>query len=70
MKKFSRRLTTLKSKVEPKLYTINEAVSILKATSNAKFKETAEAHIALGLSPFAFSFSNFSLVASIAAYST
>nr|YP_537019.1 ribosomal protein L1 [Neopyropia yezoensis]Q1XDE9.1 RecName: Full=Large ribosomal subunit protein uL1c; AltName: Full=50S ribosomal protein L1, chloroplastic [Neopyropia yezoensis]AGH27666.1 ribosomal protein L1 [Neopyropia yezoensis]QFZ67002.1 ribosomal protein L1 [Neopyropia yezoensis]ULU28975.1 ribosomal protein L1 [Neopyropia yezoensis]WKD83497.1 ribosomal protein L1 [Neopyropia yezoensis]BAE92462.1 50S ribosomal protein L1 [Neopyropia yezoensis] len=51
MKKFSRRLTTLKSKVEPKLYTINEAVSILKATSNAKFKETAEAHIALGLNP-------------------
>jgi hypothetical protein len=28
------------------------------------------ARIALGLSPFAFSFSNFSLVASIAAYST
>nr|AIA21572.1 50S ribosomal protein L1 [Neopyropia fucicola] len=51
MKKISRRLKTLKSKVEPKLYTINEAVSILKATSNAKFKETAEAHISLGLNP-------------------
>lgn len=51
MKKISRRLKTLKSKVEPKLYTINEAVSILKETSNAKFKETAEAHIALGLNP-------------------
>nr|YP_009027622.1 50S ribosomal protein L1 [Neoporphyra perforata]AGQ17148.1 50S ribosomal protein L1 [Neoporphyra perforata]AHB35116.1 50S ribosomal protein L1 [Neoporphyra perforata]AHB35325.1 50S ribosomal protein L1 [Neoporphyra perforata]AIA19487.1 50S ribosomal protein L1 [Neoporphyra perforata]AIA19696.1 50S ribosomal protein L1 [Neoporphyra perforata] len=51
MKKISRRLTILKSQVEPKLYTLNEAVSILQATSNAKFKETAEAHICLGLNP-------------------
>nr|AKE98938.1 50S ribosomal protein L1 [Bangia fuscopurpurea] len=51
MKKNSRRLKTLKSKVEPRLYTINEAVSLLKKTSNAKFQETAEAHISLGLNP-------------------
>nr|AIA20114.1 50S ribosomal protein L1 [Neoporphyra perforata] len=51
MKKISRRLTILKSQVEPKLYTLNQAVSILQATSNAKFKETAEAHICLGLNP-------------------
>nr|YP_010338409.1 ribosomal protein L1 [Bangia atropurpurea]UNJ18359.1 ribosomal protein L1 [Bangia atropurpurea] len=51
MKKISRRLKTLKSKVEPKLYSLSEAVSILKATSNAQFKETAEAHICLGLNP-------------------
>nr|YP_009244649.1 ribosomal protein L1 [Pyropia pulchra]AMK96891.1 ribosomal protein L1 [Pyropia pulchra] len=51
MKKISRRLKTLKSQVDPKLYILEEAVSILKATSNAKFKETAEAHICLGLNP-------------------
>nr|AIA21367.1 50S ribosomal protein L1 [Pyropia kanakaensis] len=51
MKKLSRRLKILKSQVEPKLYTLDEAVSILKETSNAKFKETAEAHICLGLNP-------------------
>lgn len=51
MKKISRRLKTLKSKIEPKLYTIHEAVSVLKATSNAKFQETTEAHICLGLNP-------------------
>ena len=51
MKKTSRRLKTLKSKVDPKLYSLNEAVTILRATSNAKFKETAEAHISLGLNP-------------------
>lgn len=51
MKKISRRVKILKSKVEPKLHTIDEAVSMLKATSNAKFNETAEAHICLGLNP-------------------
>lgn len=51
MKKISRRLKILKSKVEPKLYTIDEAVSVLKSTSTAKFTETAEAHICLGLNP-------------------
>jgi len=51
MKKISRRLKTLKSQVDPKLYTLNEAAAILQATSNAKFKETAEAHISLGLNP-------------------
>nr|YP_007947868.1 ribosomal protein L1 [Neoporphyra haitanensis]AGG37117.1 ribosomal protein L1 [Neoporphyra haitanensis] len=51
MKKISRRLKILKSQVEPKLYNIDEAISMLKATSNAKFKETAEAHICLGLNP-------------------
>ena len=51
MKKNSRRLKTLKSKIEPRPYTINEAVSLLKETSNAKFQETAEAHISLGLNP-------------------
>ncbi|ASN78810.1 ribosomal protein L1 (chloroplast) [Porphyra umbilicalis] len=51
MKKFSRRLKTLKSKVDPKLYSLNEAIAMLQATSNAKFTETAEAHISLGLNP-------------------
>nr|YP_009237436.1 50S ribosomal protein L1 [Wildemania schizophylla]AKS28483.1 50S ribosomal protein L1 [Wildemania schizophylla] len=51
MKKISRRLKVLKSQVETKLYTIEEAVSTLQATSNAKFTETAEAHICLGLNP-------------------
>lgn len=51
MKKISRRLKTLQSKVEPKLYNMDEAISILKVTSNANFKETAEAHICLGLNP-------------------
>ena len=51
MKKISRRLKNLKTKVEPKLYSINEAIAILKAIANAKFDETAEAHICLGLNP-------------------
>jgi len=51
MKKISRRLKTLKSKVDPKLYSLNEAIAMLQATSNAKFTETAEAHISLGLNP-------------------
>nr|QUE29970.1 ribosomal protein L1 [Erythrocladia irregularis] len=52
MRKLSRRLTTLNNKVDSnKSYKLSEAIALLKDISNAKFKETAEAHILLGLEP-------------------
>nr|YP_010338803.1 ribosomal protein L1 [Glaucosphaera vacuolata]UNJ18753.1 ribosomal protein L1 [Glaucosphaera vacuolata] len=51
MKKISRRVKENLAKVEPKLYSPLEALQLLKETANAKFIETAEAHISLGLDP-------------------
>nr|YP_010337164.1 ribosomal protein L1 [Pseudoerythrocladia kornmannii]QUE28244.1 ribosomal protein L1 [Pseudoerythrocladia kornmannii]UNJ16749.1 ribosomal protein L1 [Pseudoerythrocladia kornmannii] len=52
MGKISRRLNNLNSTIgEDKVYQLSEAVSLLKEVSNANFKETAEAHISLGLEP-------------------
>ncbi|MEM7066756.1 MAG: 50S ribosomal protein L1 [Cyanobacteria bacterium P01_B01_bin.77] len=50
-KKVSRRLKELQAKVQDKLYEPLEAMELLKETATAKFTETAEAHIRLGIDP-------------------
>ena len=50
MKNFSKRMTTLLSKVEERSYSPIEAIKLVKENANAKFDETIEAHIRLGLS--------------------
>jgi len=50
-KEVSRRLQELQKKVEDKAYEPTEAISLLKETATAKFPETAEAHIRLGIDP-------------------
>ncbi|NJK48443.1 50S ribosomal protein L1 [Candidatus Gracilibacteria bacterium] len=50
-KKVSRRLREALAKVEDKTYEPLEAISLLKETATAKFDETAEAHIRLGIDP-------------------
>ena len=51
MKKLSRRLQELKKKVEERPYEPLEALTLLKETATAKFPESAEAHIRLGIDP-------------------
>ncbi|MBV9388820.1 MAG: 50S ribosomal protein L1 [Chroococcidiopsidaceae cyanobacterium CP_BM_ER_R8_30] len=50
-KELSRRLQELQKKVEDRAYQPMEALSLLKETATAKFPETAEAHIRLGIDP-------------------
>ncbi|MEM9543504.1 MAG: 50S ribosomal protein L1 [Cyanobacteria bacterium P01_E01_bin.42] len=50
-KKISRRLKEAMAKVEDKAYEPLEAMTLLKETATAKFDETAEAHIRLGIDP-------------------
>ncbi|MEA5471156.1 50S ribosomal protein L1 [Spirulina sp. 06S082] len=50
-KKISRRLKAAIAKVEERAYEPLEAMSLLKETATAKFDETAEAHIRLGIDP-------------------
>ncbi|HEY9770982.1 MAG TPA: 50S ribosomal protein L1 [Coleofasciculaceae cyanobacterium] len=51
-KKMSRRMRELVKKVEEnKVYQPDEAMTLLKETATAKFDETAEAHIKLGIDP-------------------
>ena len=50
-RKPSRRLKELQSKVEDRLYEPLEALNLLKETATAKFSESAEAHIRLGIDP-------------------
>ncbi|NEQ04947.1 MAG: 50S ribosomal protein L1, partial [Moorea sp. SIO4E2] len=50
-KKPSRRLQELKKKVEERPYEPIEALKLLKETATAKFSESAEAHIRLGIDP-------------------
>lgn len=50
-KKASRRLQELQSKVEDRAYEPLEAMQLLKETATAKFIESAEAHIRLGIDP-------------------
>ena len=50
-KKVSRRLKELEAKVESRLYEPLEALELLKETATAKFSESAEAHIRLGIDP-------------------
>lgn len=51
MSRISRRLKSASMQVEKKLYNYIEAISLLKQISSAKFVETVEAHIVLGLDP-------------------
>ena len=51
MAKVSRRLQELQKKVEQRAYEPLEALSLLKETATAKFSESAEAHIRLGIDP-------------------
>lgn len=50
-KKISRRLRELNKKVEDRLYEPVDALNLLKETATAKFPESAEAHIRLGIDP-------------------
>ena len=49
--KISRRMKELLAKVEDKAYEPLEALTLLKETATAKFDETAEVHIKLGIDP-------------------
>jgi large subunit ribosomal protein L1 len=51
MAKVSRRLQALQSKVEKRAYEPLEVLNLLKETATAKFTESAEAHIRLGIDP-------------------
>ena len=47
----SKRLKKIISKIDKKIYSLDEAISLVKTTANAKFDETIEAHIKLGIDP-------------------
>jgi large subunit ribosomal protein L1 len=51
VKKVSRRLQELQKKIEERAYDPLEALNLLKETATAKFPESAEAHIRLGIDP-------------------
>lgn len=51
VRKLSRRLRELHDKVEERPYEPTEALQLLKETATAKFPESAEAHIRLGIDP-------------------
>jgi len=51
MKKLSKRMAALSTKIEDRIYAPLEALSIIKENANAKFNETIEAHIRLGIDP-------------------
>ena len=44
-------MATLSKKIEDRTYTPSEALNIVKENANAKFDETIEAHIRLGIDP-------------------
>lgn len=50
-KKLSKRMKELNKLVEERAYSPAEALELLKKTATAKFEETAEAHIRLGIDP-------------------
>ena len=51
MKQHSKRFKAVATKVQPKNYTIAEAVGIVKETASAKFSEAVDIAIRLGLDP-------------------
>ena len=51
MKKLSKRMAALSTKIEDRVYAPLEALGIIKENANAKFDETIEAHIRLGIDP-------------------
>jgi large subunit ribosomal protein L1 len=50
-KKYSRRYQELAKKIEPRAYEPLEALALLKETATAKFAESAEVHVRLGIDP-------------------
>jgi large subunit ribosomal protein L1 len=50
-KKGSRRFQELQKKVEDRAYSPSDALNLLKETATAKFPESAEAHVRLGIDP-------------------
>ncbi|WP_019501931.1 50S ribosomal protein L1 [Pseudanabaena sp. PCC 6802] len=50
-KKISKRLKAAQSKVRPEAYQPLDALELLKETATAKFLESAEAHVRLGIDP-------------------
>ena len=50
-KKVSKRLREAQSKVEERPYSPTEALELVKATATAKFAESVEAHVRLGIDP-------------------
>lgn len=50
-KKYSRRYQELAKKVEARVYEPIEALTLLKETATAKFAESAEVHVRLGIDP-------------------
>ena len=51
MKKLSKRMAALSTTIDDRIYAPLEALSIIKENANAKFDETIEAHIRLGIDP-------------------
>ena len=51
MPKISKRFSALLSTVEERAYAPAEAIDLVKANANAKFDETIEAHVRLGIDP-------------------
>ena len=51
VKKVSKRLRAAQDKIEDRAYEPLEALNLLKETATAKFTESAEAHIRLGIDP-------------------
>ena len=51
MKKYSKRFKAVAAKVQPKNYSIADAVGIVKDTASAKFSEAVDIAIRLGLDP-------------------
>ncbi len=51
MTKLSKRIAILASKVEDRIYEPLEAIKLVKENANAKFDETIEAHVRLGIDP-------------------
>lgn len=51
IKKLSKRLREAQAKLEDRPYEPLEALNLLKETATAKFDETAEAHVRLGIDP-------------------
>nr|YP_011006959.1 50S ribosomal protein L1 [Phaeostrophion irregulare]WAM64246.1 50S ribosomal protein L1 [Phaeostrophion irregulare] len=51
MKKLNKRTRINRQKVKNRLYQKEEAITLLKETTNAKFVESIEAHIALSIDP-------------------
>ena len=50
-KKYSRRYQELAKKIEPRAYEPLEALALLRETATAKFAESAEVHVRLGIDP-------------------